>query len=153
MKAIDDLELLHLFRQYTHRLDMTRKYGGQGRLMSLLREHGALTQRELVRLTGRQSATLSEQLEKMEQAGYITRERSPDDRRNIDAVLTPAGRKRAEEIAVERALLAQSLFGTLTGEEKASLARLLQKLLDAWDAGAGESAGAQGECTGQEAHR
>jgi DNA-binding MarR family transcriptional regulator len=64
-----NLALLRLFRQCVQKMHRAEKYRGQGRLLILLRERGTLTQRELIEITGRRSATLSEQLDGMDRAG------------------------------------------------------------------------------------
>ena len=59
--------------------------------MILLHLYGSLTQRELIELTGRRSATLSEQLDDMEKSGLILRSKNAHDKRNIDVILTEQG--------------------------------------------------------------
>ena len=73
MEDVDHLTLLNLFHRCAHQLHHIRKNCGQGRILILLNEKGTLTQRELIELTGRRSATLSEQLDCMDkaiQSGY-----------------------------------------------------------------------------------
>jgi len=132
MENADDLTLLRLFRHAAHHLDSTRKYRGQGWLLILLRERGAMTQRELTTLTGRRSATLSEQLRNLDRAGLITRERDGADRRNLNLSLTAEGLAAAARVQAERAELAGTLFAGLSPEEKRQLIGLLQKLLPLW---------------------
>lgn len=133
MERTDDVALLHLFHQCSHLLHANGKYRGQGRLLIQLLERGPLTQRELIDLTGRRSATLSEQLEGMEKMGYITRSKNERDRRNVDLSLTPQGRAAAEEAKKNRARRAQRLFAALDQEEKEQLFRTMGKLLSAWE--------------------
>ena len=59
--------------------------------MILLHLYGSLTQRELIELTGRRSATLSKQLDDMEKSGLILRSKNAQDKRNIDVTLTEQG--------------------------------------------------------------
>ena len=99
----------------------------------LLRERGTLTQRELVELTQRRSATLSEQLETMEKAGYIVREKNALDKRNIDVRLTDAGRTAADEARREREATAEALFGGLSEQERTAFYNILGKLGEAWE--------------------
>lgn len=56
----------------------------RGAILILLHEHGRMTQRELIEITQRRSATLSEQLERMESSGLIVREKT----RRINAMWT-----------------------------------------------------------------
>ena len=91
-----------------------------------------MTQRELTTLTGRRSATLSEQLRNLDRAGLITRERDGADRRNLNLSLTAEGLAAAARVQAERAELARTLFAGLSPEEKRQLIGLLQKLLPLW---------------------
>ncbi len=61
-----NLRLLGMMHQISYLMQTQEKFRGQGRLLVLLSQYGALTQRELIELTGRRSATLSEQLDGME---------------------------------------------------------------------------------------
>lgn len=132
MDKINDLDLLHLFHQCSHRFHANGKCHGQERLLIQLLEKGPLTQRELIDLTGRRSATLSEQLEHMEKAGYIIRTKNQQDRRNVDAALTVSGQEAAEKAQEQRIRRAHTLFSPLDEHEKEQLFQLLQKLLASW---------------------
>ena len=132
MTQTDDMTLLHLFYQCSHLLHASGKYRGQGRLLVQLLKHGTLTQRELIQMTGRRSATLSEQLDNMEKAGYITRSRNETDRRNVDVSLTPLGQETAADAQRCHAERARRLFSVLNEEEKDQLSGLLQKLQISW---------------------
>src|SRR3954452_8934032 len=57
---------------------------------------GRLTQRELMASVRRTSGTLSVRLARLERAGYVDRERDPDDRRGAVVSLTDRGRERVE---------------------------------------------------------
>lgn len=132
MDNIDDVTLLHLFHQCGHMLHANGKYRGQGRLLVQLLERGTLTQRELIQLTGRRSATLSEQLDNMEKAGLITRTRNEQDRRNVDVSLTPMGLEAAKNAQNAHIQRAHALFSVLNPEEKEQFFSLLQKLQVSW---------------------
>src|SRR4051795_5548196 len=55
-----------------------------------------LTQREVMASVQRTSGTLSVRLARLERAGYVERERDPDDRRGAIVTLTDRGRERVE---------------------------------------------------------
>jgi len=57
---------------------------------------GSLTQRELMASVRRTSGTLSVRLARLERAGYVDRERDPDDRRGAIVTLTARGRERVD---------------------------------------------------------
>ena len=124
----DNLTLLRLLHQCAHKINMSNKYPGQGRLLVLLHKKGTLTQRELIEITQRRSATLSEQLASMEKSGYITRTKNSLDNRNIDVSFTALGEQAAIEAEQARAELADRVFGTLQKEEKMQLETILLKL-------------------------
>src|SRR3954468_4141175 len=66
-------------------------------LLALLRAPDEqLTQRELMASVQRRSGTLSVRLARLERAGYVDRERDPDDRRGAVVTLTDPGRQRVE---------------------------------------------------------
>lgn len=132
MDNFDELTLLHLFHQCSHQLHASGRFHGQNRLLILLSEHGSLTQRELITITGRRSATLSEQLENMEKAGYITRARNEMDRRNVDVFLTSLGEEAARDAIAHRQKRARLLFSGLDQEERKQLSHLLHKLSSSW---------------------
>ena len=48
LKPNDNLTLLRLLHQCAHRINMSSKFPGQGRLLVLLHKKGTLTQRELI---------------------------------------------------------------------------------------------------------
>jgi DNA-binding MarR family transcriptional regulator len=133
MENITNLALLRLLHRCSHKIQMAKKYPGQGWLMILLREHGTLTQRELIEITGRRSATLSEQLDSMDKAGLIIREKNEEDRRNIDVTLTPLGKETAKDAEEARQQLADKLMSTLNEAEKEQLNKLLNKVLNAFE--------------------
>ncbi len=133
MEKETNLFLLQLFYQCFHKIHMSQKYPGQGWLMILLRERGTLTQRELIEITGRRSATLSEQLDSMDKAGLITRGKNEEDRRNIDVTLTLLGRETAKDVEKARQELSDKLFDKLDEAEKRQLDIILKKLLSTFE--------------------
>lgn len=128
-----NLRLLGMVLQSSYLMQTREKYRGQGRLLILLNLHGALTQRELIELTGRRSATLSEQLDGMEKSGLIRRRKNEQDKRNVDVKLTEQGKKAAIEAMRNRQAYADELFGTMPQRKKQQLAGLLDSLLHTWD--------------------
>ena len=128
-----NLRLLGMMLQSSYLMQTREKYRGQGRLLILLYLHGALTQRELIELTGRRSATLSEQLEGMEKAELIVRRKNKQDKRNVDVELTEQGKKAAIEAMQNRQAYADELFAAMPQRKKQQLAGLLDSLLHTWD--------------------
>lgn len=133
MEQALNLRLLGMLLQTAYLLQTRESHRGQGRLLVLLHLHGGLTQRELIDLTGRRSATLSEQLEGMENAGLIIRSKNEQDKRNVNVVLTEQGEKAAAQALRNRQSYADELFGSVSPQEKVQLAALLDGLLHTWN--------------------
>lgn len=66
---------------------------GHWTFLRILWEHDGLTKRELSMEAGVMEPTTVVALKAMEQLGYVTLERRPDNRKNIYVFLTPMGRK------------------------------------------------------------
>ena len=128
-----NLRLLGMMHQISYLMQTQEKFRGQGRLLVLLNRYGALTQRELIELTGRRSATLSEQLEGMEKAGLIVRRKNEQDKRNVDVELTEQGKLAAAKAFQNRQSYADELFGALPQRKKQQLAGLLDAQLHTWE--------------------
>ena len=133
MEQALNLRLLGMLLQTAYLLQTRESHRGQGRLLVLLHLHGGLTQRELIDLTRRRSATLSEQLEGMENAGLIIRSKNEQDKRNVNVVLTEQGEKAAAQALRNRQSYADELFGSVSPQEKVQLAALLDGLLHTWN--------------------
>ncbi len=72
-------------------------------------ERGAMTQRELAAAASVQDQTMSRVVERLQRLGYVSRERSPDDRRRVLVSLTRTGRRVRGEAHDEAA--AEGLVG------------------------------------------
>lgn len=105
---------------------------GQGRILRILSHCEAMSQRELQEVLGIQTGSLSEILAKLENAGFIERERDEADRRRSVVRLTPAGRNRAEECC--RNGERQDMFSALDEGQREQLKKLLTILLADWKA-------------------
>ena len=106
----------------------------QDRILMLLDRRGTVTQRELMDIIGIQSGSMSEVLGTMEEAGLLSRVKNEADKRNMDVMLTEAGREAATEVRQRRAALEIILFETFREDEKRQLLALLKKLKEAWQA-------------------
>jgi MarR family transcriptional regulator for hemolysin len=88
--------------------------------------HGA--QRELADAIGIEGPTLTHHLNRMEDAGLITRRRDPDNRRVHQVELTEAGRSAFNEMLGAVAAFDRRLRAGLDDDELASLGCLLGRL-------------------------
>lgn len=107
--------------------------GSQKRILTILKETGRITQRELTERIGIQPGSASEVVLKLEGAGLIQRTPSLQDRRTADILLTPSGISAAEDAEEQRERLHGDMFSCLSEEEKASLLALLDKLNLDWE--------------------
>ncbi|WP_421902607.1 MarR family winged helix-turn-helix transcriptional regulator [Maridesulfovibrio sp.] len=102
----------------------------QGKVISILLEHGPMSQSQLLEILDIRSSSLSELISKLERNGLISRERNEADRRSFIVSAT----KEAEEVFsnqgnAERESIEQ-LFPSLENKEKEELRRLLLKIVD-----------------------
>ena len=128
-----NLRLLGMMQQISYLMQTREKRRGRGRLLILLYLYGTLTQRKLIELTGRRSATLSEQLEGMEKDGLIIRSPNEQDKRNVDVALTEQGKAAALKSIGSRQAYANQIFDSLPQQKKQQLAGLLNELLHTWE--------------------
>jgi DNA-binding MarR family transcriptional regulator len=95
--------------------------------LRVLWEEDGLTQRELADRTATQEPTAVIALRSMEEAGWITRARSAEDKRKVHVHLTPAGRALRETLLPEaRAVIAAATAG-MNEAECATLLALLRR--------------------------
>ncbi len=99
---------------------------GQGRVLRMLTLHSPIAQKDLSYLLGVRSQSLGEVLARLEEEGLVTRAANPDDRRTWMVEITDAGRRAGEEPSG----LDDDPFQALSDEERAELARLLDKVID-----------------------
>ncbi len=104
-----------------------------------------MRQQELLRILGIRAGSLSELLRKLENDGYVTRRRSTSDKRDIIVTITEKGHISALENKLSEKERNKALFGCLSEEERSTLATILVKLLDTWDAEDPETEGQRHE--------
>lgn len=104
----------------------------QNRILHLLQEEGAMTQRELTEHLDIQSSSASEVMKKLENAGLITRTVSETDRRAIDVCLTSEGTAQAEEYLRQRTERINEMFSCLAPDEQLQLLSFLERLGENW---------------------
>src|SRR3954469_8802681 len=90
---------------------------------------GRLTQRDLMASVQRTSGTLSVRLARLERAGYVERERDPDDRRGAIVSLTDVGRERVEAARPAYEDTAARLVAGLPDDDRDQFAERLRRWL------------------------
>src|SRR3954447_1008254 len=92
-------------------------------------EDHSLTQRDIMASVQRTSGTLSVRLARLERAGYVARERDPDDRRGAIVTLTDRGRDRVEAARPAYEDTAARLAAGLPDDDRDQFAQRLRRWL------------------------
>jgi len=130
------LRLQRLIGRFEHRRRVERSpwgdpHHGQGRVLGLLKLKPEISQRELNYLLDMSKQSLAELLAKLEKAGLITREPSPDDKRVTMVRLTEAGLAADQQEGVSPTNV-NELLSVLDDDElvqfSSYLARLIERL-------------------------
>lgn len=117
-------EVVRTYKPYLDAVGLTYT---QYIVMMVLWEHGTINVKRLGEFLYLDSGTLTPLLKKMESQGFITRARAAADERNLLVSLTGKGAALKRQAAAIPDRMRQCL--NLTGEEAATLYRLLYKLL------------------------
>ena len=118
-------EIIRRYKPLLDRLDLTYT---QYITMMALWEHGKMNVRDLGRCLYLDSGTLTPVLKKLESKGFVSRNRSEKDERNLTVAITEAGlelKDRAVEVPAQMACCVD-----LPPEEAAQLYTLLHKVLN-----------------------
>ena len=124
---------MHLMKPRRHRggggrgsrhpaADPTR---GQGRILAALKLQDGIPTKDLAFILGMRVASLNEHLIKLETAGLIAREQSPDDRRVVLISLTADGRS-VEQLQPET----PDAFDVLTDDQRDQLDEILDRMIE-----------------------
>ena len=136
--SIEDMPLVDkvgrlggLLHRYTkHQAEAHGRFGdplrGQGRLLTLLKAKPVTTQKELSFLLDMRQQSLSELLYKLEEKGFITREKSDKDGRVMMVKITEAGKQAAPDL--DEIDPNEDVFDCLTDEEKSEFEACIVKV-------------------------
>jgi len=102
------------------------RHRGQSQILQIIREHGTISQKELVSRLDMRPQSASEMIRKLEKKEYITREKSQTDKRIMNIHLTNRGKIAAQESDDFQPIL----LDALTHEEKEQFDHILTKLID-----------------------
>ncbi len=103
---------------------------GYGKILATLSREDGITQHELAGRLSIRPQSLTAALARLEDAGYVTRQRGPHDRREQIVLITPPGRQHSEKIESCRRQTAEKMFACLTAEERAQLCALLTRVTE-----------------------
>ena len=133
--GIEDWELLaqvcQAYRALSDALmDQIAMRRAQATLLCRLFVQDGMTQSEIAGQLAVQGATVTKMLKRMEEAGLVARQRDSDDNRLVRVYLTGAGRDKERSIAEQFVKVEEAMFAGLTQEDRASLRRMLRRMLD-----------------------
>ena len=117
-------EIVRRYKPYLDEIDLTYT---QYIAMMVLWEHGRINVKDMGALLYLDSGTLTPVLKKLEQKGYLTRERDHADERVLNVTITEAGEQLKEQ-AVDIPRKMGGCIG-LFGEDARELYRILHKVL------------------------
>lgn len=133
-----------LIRPRLRELGLTPGQGQVGILNRLL-QNPNLSQRELADLCHLDVTTMSRSLDRMEEMGFLKREKNPDCRRSYQVCLTPAGEIKAREVQALLKNMDEIICGELTEEEREVFLNLMRKICDNMERGKTPETGTQKE--------
>jgi DNA-binding MarR family transcriptional regulator len=110
-------------------MDEIAMHRAQAGLLCRLYVADGMTQSDLAEQLAVQGATMTNMLQRMEEAGLVTRRRDDDDNRLVRVRLTEAGRERERDILKQFAKLERTVFEGLSEAERAALRGMLRRML------------------------
>ena len=102
----------------------------QSQALGVLLKHNGVTQQELGDAMLLDDNTVVLLLNELEAAGFSVRRRDPGDRRRHIVEITPAGRRAIERSEKAQEGIEDELLGDLSHEERATLRKLLTRMLE-----------------------
>jgi DNA-binding MarR family transcriptional regulator len=131
---MEDWELLAQFCQAYRSasdacMDRIGMHRAQAMLLCKLFSHNGMTQSEIADQLSVQGATVTNMLQRMEDAGLVTRHRDTEDNRLVRVYLTEAGRERERSINEQFMQLQEAVFQGMSEAERVLLRRLLGQML------------------------
>jgi DNA-binding MarR family transcriptional regulator len=114
--------------------------------LTVLRDHGAVTQQALAGALQIDRTNLVGLLNDLEGADLIARTRSAEDRRRHLVALTDAGVRRLTEAEAALASIEDEVFGALDAEQRRTLYTLLQRATTGHMVDCGAAAADHGDC-------
>jgi DNA-binding MarR family transcriptional regulator len=106
---------------------------GEFGVLAALRRSGApfaMSPTALYEATMISSGAMTNRIDQLERAGFITRQPDPNDRRGKFVVLTPKGKAVIDEAITAQVEKERELLASLSATEQKTLALLLKKLVD-----------------------
>jgi DNA-binding MarR family transcriptional regulator len=106
---------------------------GEFKVLLKLDRHGAMTAGELADVLSLSSGATTNRLDGLEEAGYLTRTRDPEDRRSVLVDVTPAGRDLLDTVVDAQGGEERDLLAVLSVEDRDRLNDLLRSIVRSID--------------------
>ena len=110
-------------------MDRIGLHRAQVNVLCRLFAQDGMTQSEIAEQLSVQGATITNMLQRMEEAGLVTRRRDPEDNRLVRVYLTDTGRKQERAINEQAMRVEQAVFEGLDDQERAMLRRMMRRML------------------------
>ncbi|WP_085579733.1 MULTISPECIES: MarR family winged helix-turn-helix transcriptional regulator [unclassified Pseudomonas] len=101
----------------------------QFKVLIIVAQYGVDTPAELCRHLSLDSGSMTRMLDRLEQKGFLIRQRSEDDRRQVRLKLTEQGQQLADRLPQIGADAMNELAGAITPDELVTLQHILKKIL------------------------
>ena len=132
--SVQDWELVaqvcQAFRSLSDTLiDQIGMHRAQATVLCRLYEQDGMTQSEIGEQLLVQGATVTNMLQRMEEAGLVTRRRDPEDNRLVRVYLTESGREEERAITNQFLKLESMVFNGISAEHRTLFRRVLNQML------------------------
>jgi DNA-binding MarR family transcriptional regulator len=124
------------FRAFAERVGDPGLRPSRFAMLAIIRENPGLTQRALSRASGRDTSTLTTALDDLVRRGLVVRERAEADRRSYALSLTPRGQRVLGRLTAHARAHDDRLDALVGSRGKATLLRLLRRIVEGLDGGA-----------------
>jgi MarR family transcriptional regulator, organic hydroperoxide resistance regulator len=110
-------------------MDQIDMHRAQAMVLCRLFNQDGLTQSEIGEQLSVQGATVTNMLQRMEDAGLVARRRDDDDNRVVRVNLTEAGRERERAVLDQFIKLEETIFEGISANDRVRLRQLLNQML------------------------
>lgn len=110
-------------------MDQVMSSRAQAAVLCKLFAQDGMTQSEIAQQLAVQGATVTDMLQRMEEAGVVTRRRDPDDNRLVRVYLTDVGREKERAVIEQFLKLEDRIFADFDEAERAKMCDFLNRML------------------------
>jgi len=134
-KSLEDWELLAQVCQAYRTLsdafmEQIAMHRAQAATLCHLFDQEGMTQSEIAEQLAVQGATVTNMLQRMEDAGLVTRQRDAEDNRLVRVYLTETGREKEQSITEQFLKLEATIFAEFSQTDRTLLRQMLRQLLN-----------------------